>query len=175
MAGKWKLCPRCELNYIKEEEDYCDVCKAELKKGPQLIFAVDEEENDELEEMGDLCPKCHQNFLNPGEKICSKCALEAENEEKEIDPESDDSWKEFMDEEEPEEEEDSEEMLSLSKLVEEEGSELFDDEEEEEEIEAEPVDEPDDFETDIDEADFMQEDDEDEEDEEDDDFDDEKD
>ena len=26
-----------------DTEEYCDVCKAELKKGPQLVFAVDEE------------------------------------------------------------------------------------------------------------------------------------
>ena len=42
-------CPRCELNYIKKDEQYCQVCKAELKLGPQLMFAVDEDE-DEYEE-----------------------------------------------------------------------------------------------------------------------------
>ena len=48
-------CPRCDLNYIREEEEYCDVCKAELKFCPQLIFAVDEDEV----EMGEkLCPFC---------------------------------------------------------------------------------------------------------------------
>ena len=26
---KYKLCPRCELNYITEDEDLCDVCKAQ--------------------------------------------------------------------------------------------------------------------------------------------------
>ena len=44
---KYVLCPRCELNYIQEGEEYCDVCKAELKKGPQLVFAVDDEEEQE--------------------------------------------------------------------------------------------------------------------------------
>ena len=24
-------CPRCELNYIREEEQYCSVCKREMK------------------------------------------------------------------------------------------------------------------------------------------------
>lgn len=28
---KYKKCPRCELNYILEDEDYCPVCKAEMK------------------------------------------------------------------------------------------------------------------------------------------------
>ena len=39
-------CPRCELNYIKKGEQYCQVCKAELKLGPQLMFAVDEDDED---------------------------------------------------------------------------------------------------------------------------------
>ena len=24
------LCPRCELNYIEEEEEFCKICKAEM-------------------------------------------------------------------------------------------------------------------------------------------------
>ena len=28
--GKYVKCPRCELNWILEENEYCDVCKAEL-------------------------------------------------------------------------------------------------------------------------------------------------
>ena len=42
--AKYVKCPRCELNFMLEGEEYCDVCKAELKKGPQLVFAVEEEE-----------------------------------------------------------------------------------------------------------------------------------
>jgi hypothetical protein len=68
---KYVLCPRCELNYIKEGEEYCDVCKAELKKGPQLVFAVDDEDEQEVME---LCPKCHQNYLKPGQTLCRQCA-----------------------------------------------------------------------------------------------------
>ena len=48
MPGDYIKCPRCELNYIKRGEEYCAVCKAELKKGPQLIFAVDDEDENEL-------------------------------------------------------------------------------------------------------------------------------
>ena len=60
--AKYKKCPRCELNYIHKDQEYCDVCKAELKKGPQLIFAVDED--DETETMV-LCPICHHNYIKP--------------------------------------------------------------------------------------------------------------
>ena len=64
--AKYVLCPRCELNYIKEGEEYCDVCKAELKKGPQLVFAVDEEEE---QETMILCPVCLQRYIKEGEQI----------------------------------------------------------------------------------------------------------
>ena len=60
---RYKKCPRCELNYILEEDDYCEVCKAELK-GIDTNF---EEEEDVI------CPKCKQNYGEPGEKYCLTC------------------------------------------------------------------------------------------------------
>ena len=36
--AKYKKCPRCELNYIEEDKDYCDVCLAEMQGG-RLRFA----------------------------------------------------------------------------------------------------------------------------------------
>lgn len=64
--AKYKRCPRCELNWIPEDEEYCDVCKAELKIGGASLLEDEEEE--------ELCPVCHSNYLEPGEKICSYCA-----------------------------------------------------------------------------------------------------
>ena len=148
MPGDYILCPRCELNYIKRGEEYCDVCKAELKKGPQLVFAIDEEE--EIETM-EICPKCGVNYLKPGESLCENCRRLRDVEE-EPDAENDEKWKEFLDEKE-EEEEESEEMLSLNKLAEEEGEKLFD-EEEEEEVEESVDDEADDFEYSVNPEDF---------------------
>ena len=98
MAG-WIKCPRCDLNYMRQGEEYCDVCKAELKKAPPLVFAVDEDdENEGLE----LCPICHQNYIGLGEKMCAKCAEEMEYKESRANPEDDESWKEFLDDEEEE-------------------------------------------------------------------------
>ena len=151
MAG-WKKCPRCDLNYIREEEEYCAVCNAELKKGPQLVFAIDDDEDMEVESM-ELCPRCHQNYIKPGENMCKKCAEELDYKDSREDLDEDESWKEFLDDEE-EEEEESEEMLSLARLAEEEGEELFDDEEEEEDFSDEEA-YSDDFDIpDIDEGDF---------------------
>lgn len=170
MPGDYILCPRCELNYIRKGEEYCDVCKAELKKGPQLVFAVDED--DEVEETMMLCPICHQNYIKTDEKMCAKCAEEMDFKGDQVDMEKDEEWKNFLDDEEEEKEEVSEEEILLSKLVEEEGSALFDDEEEEEELVDDSVnDEPDDFDfpSDIDASDFEDRDEEDEEEAEDDD------
>ena len=141
-------------------EEYCDVCKAELKKGPTLVFAVDDDDDGELLE---LCPVCHQRNIKPGESMCSRCAEEKEYLESREDLE-DESWKEYLDDE--EEEEEDEEMLSLNRLAEEEGE--FDDEEEEEEIEVDN--DEDDFDVvEVDESDFEEDEEEDEEDEEEDD------
>ena len=49
--AKYVKCPRCDLNYMLKGEEYCDVCKAELKLGPQLLFALDEDEAGEGEKL----------------------------------------------------------------------------------------------------------------------------
>ncbi len=68
---KYKKCPRCELNYILEDEEYCEICREELRGISH---------NDELEDVEEsgVCPICHVNFLNEGETICEACA-EMEN------------------------------------------------------------------------------------------------
>ena len=59
---KYKKCPRCELNYIPENEDYCLVCKAEMK--------LTDDFNDDLE----LCPICGVNFVSVDQAMCDECA-----------------------------------------------------------------------------------------------------
>lgn len=68
---KFKKCPRCDVNYIPIEQEYCDICEAEMK-GIILFNDTDEEEEAEL------CPKCHINYLNEGQKVCDLCAAEVE-------------------------------------------------------------------------------------------------
>ena len=85
--AKYKKCPRCELNYILEDEDYCEICKQELKG---IFCNVDVDEDDDAE----LCPVCGINFLNEGEKMCEACAAARADEEKgsAIDDVEPDSW-----------------------------------------------------------------------------------
>ena len=59
-------CPRCELNYIKKSDQYCDVCKRELK----LI-----ESDDDIGDL-ELCSICKINFVQNGEEVCDSCKHE---------------------------------------------------------------------------------------------------
>ena len=68
---KYVKCPRCELNYILEGEELCDVCKAELHIGG--VRLLEDDELDYNEEEGMLCPLCHTNFVEENEKYCAEC------------------------------------------------------------------------------------------------------
>ena len=56
-------CPRCDLNYIREDEKYCKVCLRELKG---------ERQGDEPE----LCSICNEEPALPGKDICLFCLKE---------------------------------------------------------------------------------------------------
>jgi hypothetical protein len=73
--AKFKKCPRCDLNYILEEEDLCDICKKELNG---VNFGEIDEAEDELDE---ICPVCRINFLEEGETICPACLEKQQAEE----------------------------------------------------------------------------------------------
>ena len=126
---KYTLCPRCELNYILEGQEYCDVCKAELKIGPQLMFSVDGDVKEQI-----LCPVCKQRYIDADDDMCAKCHEEAEyNRNKESDFEDGDEWRRFLDDDEKEiiaSKGDEEEMVSLSQIEEEESldDDLYEDE-----------------------------------------------
>jgi len=56
-------CPRCDLNYITENEKYCKVCLRELKG---------EGRGDEVE----LCSVCNEEPALPGKDVCLFCLKE---------------------------------------------------------------------------------------------------
>ena len=43
-----RKCPRCELNYIKDDEKYCNVCRREMKGGDSEPEDRSEEHTSEL-------------------------------------------------------------------------------------------------------------------------------
>ena len=66
---KYKKCPRCELNYILENEDYCSVCKDELKG-----IVVNDLELEE--EYAKICPRCGINYVADDAEFCETCRAE---------------------------------------------------------------------------------------------------
>ena len=56
-------CPRCDLNYIREDEKYCKVCLRELKG---------ESRSEEIE----LCSICNEEPALPGKDVCLFCLRE---------------------------------------------------------------------------------------------------
>lgn len=56
-------CPRCDLNYIREDEKYCKVCLREMKG---------EKHADEME----LCSICNEEPALSGKDVCLFCLKE---------------------------------------------------------------------------------------------------
>lgn len=59
-----KKCPRCELNYIKDDEKLCNVCKRSAKH--------EEEPEEEL-----MCIECGEHPAMKGRDICAECYKES--------------------------------------------------------------------------------------------------
>ena len=166
--AKYVLCPRCELNYMAEGEEYCDICKAELKLGPSLVFAVDDDEDGSEK----LCPICKRAYIAEDEEMCEQCREDQKYaiiETDDIDIDKDEEWRNFLDDDEKDMP-DGDDVISFSQLADEEKGDEFFRDDDEEDFESETIDdEPDDFEVVIDERDFEDYDEEDEEDDEEDD------
>ena len=65
-------CPRCELNYITDGEQYCKICRLEMKGEPV---------RDEIE----MCTMCGEHPVMPGKDVCLFCYKEMNGGEKEED------------------------------------------------------------------------------------------
>ena len=91
MGKKYIKCPRCELNYILEGEDYCNVCKSEMKHHSEA-----DEDLLDLEDM-ELCPVCGQNYIREDQTMCDECRGRSKSK-------SDDDSKDWKDDEEIDEE-----------------------------------------------------------------------
>ncbi|MDO4484594.1 MAG: hypothetical protein Q4C54_09270 [Clostridia bacterium] len=63
-------CPRCDLNYITEQEKYCKVCLREMK-------------GDIPKEEVEICNVCNQAPALPGKEVCFLCLKELEEEREE--------------------------------------------------------------------------------------------
>jgi hypothetical protein len=57
-------CPKCELNYILDDQPYCTVCTKEMK-------GIDHHDDE-----GDICPICGERDAAFGEEYCTECLAE---------------------------------------------------------------------------------------------------
>ena len=92
------LCPRCELNYIKKADQYCNVCKKDLK-----LIEASEDDIGDLE----LCPFCKINFVQSDEEACDSCRQELGIDKSEEDDDREVSdWHKYIDDDDSDEDDD---------------------------------------------------------------------
>jgi len=59
-----RKCPKCELNYILDDQSLCSVCLKEMK-------GIDHHDDE-----GDICPICGEREVALGEEYCNECLAE---------------------------------------------------------------------------------------------------
>lgn len=69
-----RKCPRCELNYIRDDEKYCNVCRREMKGGTS-----------DVDDSISMCSECGENPAVKGSDLCAICLREARRQEKQSD------------------------------------------------------------------------------------------
>lgn len=67
-----RICPKCETNYLRANEQLCSVCRAALKRRGGY---------DEDEEETAMCANCGENPAVKGKDLCESCLLEKEKED----------------------------------------------------------------------------------------------
>ena len=124
--GKYKKCPRCELNYILQEEEMCDICKAELGLDSRIVLLDDIIDDDEPLK---LCPVCKTNYIGMDEDMCESCHNRFSREGSAELDEDDDGWRTYLDDDDTKDA-DEEDIIPIEELDEEEDfEEEFEDEE----------------------------------------------
>lgn len=146
--AKYKKCPRCELNYIPQDEEMCDVCKAELGLDTSIVLLDDIIDADEPLK---LCPVCKTAYIGMDEEMCENC-LSHEKDVSESDDESDDEWRSYLDDDDTGDGSDDD-IISLEELEADEADDFDDDFEDEENPDLDLDDYPDDFDDDYDDED----------------------
>ena len=64
-----RKCPRCELNYIRDDEQFCSVCRRSMKG------------ETESEDAAVMCTECGENPAVRGSELCAICLREARRQE----------------------------------------------------------------------------------------------
>lgn len=69
-----RKCPKCELNYIKDDAEFCDVCVRAMKR----VAARDHSDEDEIVTAGEvlMCTECGEAPAVKGSELCVGCLKE---------------------------------------------------------------------------------------------------
>ncbi len=67
----YKKCPKCELNYIRDDQQLCDICSRKYK-------GFDEEDQQETV----MCSECGENPAMKGKDLCAACYKESLRQER---------------------------------------------------------------------------------------------
>ncbi len=62
----YKKCPKCELNWIRDDQKLCDICSRKYK-------SFDEEEQQEVV----MCSECGEHPAMKGKDLCAACYKES--------------------------------------------------------------------------------------------------
>lgn len=62
----YRKCPKCELNYIRDDQQLCDICSRKYK-------SFDEEEQQEVV----MCSECGEQPAMKGKDLCAECYKES--------------------------------------------------------------------------------------------------
>lgn len=66
-------CPKCELNYVRDGEEYCEVCRRELKRTQARGRRADDDADDDEIVM---CSECGEEPAVRGGDLCPSCLKE---------------------------------------------------------------------------------------------------
>ena len=62
----YKKCPKCELNYIRDDQQLCEICSRKYK-------SFDEDEQQEVI----MCSECGEHPARKGKDLCAACSKES--------------------------------------------------------------------------------------------------
>ncbi|MBO4695570.1 MAG: hypothetical protein J5656_06645 [Clostridia bacterium] len=71
----YRKCPRCDLNWITDDEELCEVCKAELGIKSKIVLLEDDDSTASAFG-GKLCPICGINYISEDEDMCDTCRID---------------------------------------------------------------------------------------------------
>ena len=99
-------CPRCDLNYIREDEKYCKVCLQEMKESNSTEETEPETETENVDTttigdmdavsgMDEIIPEVEEEETDEFEEIDQEMSLEDVREEEEKDADADEEEDDF--------------------------------------------------------------------------------